>query len=110
MPGKLLTVAATVQCPHGGSATLTTANGRVLGPDGAVLVQSDIHTVAGCSFTIGNVPSPCLRIEWQAPAVKSTFSGVAPLVESSVGLCYAASGAPQGTAMVTASQQKGSAQ
>jgi hypothetical protein len=110
MPGKLLTVAATIQCPHGGSASLSTSNSRVTGSDGAVLLQSDIHTVAGCAFTIGTKPSPCVRIEWQSPALRSSIDGTAPLLESSLGMCYSPESAPQGVAIVSASQQKASGQ
>ena len=56
---------------------------------GKVLLESDIHTVAGCPFTIGNKPSPCLRIEWKAGAPpRSSATRLVLLVESSMGLCY----------------------
>jgi hypothetical protein len=108
MPGKLLTVGATVLCPHGGRAILTTSNTRVLGPDGPVLLESDVHIVVGCPFTVGTKYSPCVRIEWQAPAMQSNANDVKPLVETSVGICYGAEGAPQGTAIVAATQQEAS--
>src|SRR5207247_11113749 len=102
MPGNLLTTGTTVQCPHGGSTLLITSNTSVLGPDGLVLLQSDVHVVVGCPFTVGTVYSPCVRIEWQAPATATSANGVSPLVETSVGICYGATGAPQGTALATA--------
>jgi hypothetical protein len=108
MPGKLLTVGTAVQCPHGGSAILTTSNTRVLGRDGPVLLESDVHLVVGCPFTIGTKYSPCMRIEWQAPAMPSSANNAKPLVETSVGVCYGAEGAPQGTAIVAATQQEAS--
>jgi hypothetical protein len=108
MPGKLLTVGATVLCPHGGSAILTTSNTRVLGPDGPVLLESDVHVVVGCPFTVGTKHSPCVRIEWLAPAMQSSVNNAKPLVETSVGICYGAEGAPQGTAIVAATQQEAS--
>jgi hypothetical protein len=110
MPGDLLTTGSTVQCPHGGSALLTTANTAVLGSDGGVLLESDIHVVTGCSFTVGTVYSPCVRIEWEAPAESTSVNGEGPLVASSVGLCYSAEDAPQGTALVGSTQEDASSQ
>src|SRR5262249_32063252 len=84
MPGNLLTVASTVLCPHGGRALLLTSNTRVLGRDGLVLLESDIHTVVGCPFTVGSKYSPCVRIEWSAPANESSSGEIHPVVETSV--------------------------
>ena len=53
MPGGVLTTASTILCPHGGIAVLTTANARVTAGGAPVLLESDIHTVAGCPFEIG---------------------------------------------------------
>jgi hypothetical protein len=110
MPGKVLTTGSTVQCPHGGQATLSTANTKVSTMAGKVLLESDIHKVAGCSFMIGNKPSPCMRIEWKAGATKSKANQTGLLVESSIGLCYSAEGAPQGPATIVMADQKASAQ
>jgi hypothetical protein len=110
MPGKVLTTGGTVQCPHGGQATLNTANTKVSTMAGKVLLESDIHTVAGCPFMIGNKPSPCLRIEWKAGATKAKANQTGVLVESSMGLCYSPEGAPQGPATVVMADQKASAQ
>jgi hypothetical protein len=104
---NLLTTGATVQCPHGGRVLLLTANTSVLGPDGPALLQSDVHVVMGCPFTIGTKYSPCVRVEWQAPAMASSANGIKPLVQSSVGICYGAEGAPQGTTIVASTQQQG---
>jgi hypothetical protein len=86
---------------------LLTANRSVLGPDGPTLLQTDVHVVMGCPFTIGTKYSPCVRVEWQAPAMSSSANGVAPLVQSSVGICYGAEGAPQGIALVNSTQHEG---
>jgi hypothetical protein len=106
MPGKLLTVGATVQCTHGGSALLLTTNTTVLCSDGPLLLESDVEVVVGCPFTIGPKYSPCVRIEWKAPATATDLAGGKPLTETSIGICYGAEGAPQGVAIVTAGQQK----
>jgi hypothetical protein len=110
MPGKLLTTGSTVQCPHGGQATLSTGNSKVSTTAGKVLLESDIHTVAGCAFMIGTKPSPCLRIEWTGGAAKSKVNQTGVLVESSIGLCYSPEGAPQGPATIVMADQKASAQ
>jgi hypothetical protein len=109
MPGKVLTTAGTVQCPHGGQATLTTSNQKAGTLAGKILVEGDIHTVAGCAFMIGTKPSPCLRIEWSAGAVSVKAGQKAVLVESSLGTCYSPEGAPQGMALVVQADAKVSA-
>ena len=109
MPGKLLTTGSTVQCPHGGQALLLTSQTAVIGRGGPVLVASDVHVVMGCPFTIGPKYSPCVRIEWKAPATTASVGPQKPLVETSIGICYGAEGAPQGVAIVVANQQEVSA-
>ena len=110
MPGGVLTTASTVLCPHGGTAILTTANTRLTVGGMPALLQSDVHSVAGCPFQIpvgaGTKPSPCIRIEWQTGTTKVT-PGV--LVQSSVGVCYSPEGAPQGTAIVANASPKANA-
>jgi hypothetical protein len=110
MPGKVLTTGSGVQCPHGGQASLMTANQKASTMTGKVLLETDIHTVAGCAFTIGTKPSPCIRIEWKAGATKVKANSTAILLQSSVGLCYSPEGAPQGPATVTQADTKASAQ
>lgn len=110
MPGRALTTGSTVQCPHGGRAVLTTANARTAAATGNALLAGDIHTVAGCAFTIGPKPSPCIRIEWAASATKLTVDGTGVLLESSVGTCYSPESAPQGPALVVQAEPKVSGQ
>lgn len=108
MPGYLLTTASTIQCPHGGKATLFTSNARVMADGAPVLLSSDVHPVVGCAFTLpGPKPSPCVRIEWAAPAGSSDVGGTAPLVKTSVGKCISPEGAPQGVAIIANTQIKG---
>ena len=47
-----LTKTSTILCPHGGKANLLTANTKVFAARGAVLLESDIHPVIGCVFTL----------------------------------------------------------
>jgi hypothetical protein len=77
------------------------------------LLESDIHTVAGCPFQIpvgaGTKPSPCIRIEWSAGATKLKVNDVPVLVRSSIGKCYSPEGAMQGLANIVNTQIKISA-
>ena len=112
MPG-VLTTASTVMCPHGGSAVLTTSNAHLTVANMPALLQSDVHSVAGCPFQIpfgaGTKPSPCIRIEWQGGTTKLTVGGPGVLVQSSTGICYSAEGAPQGTATIFNASPKANA-
>jgi hypothetical protein len=109
MPGNLLTASSTITCPHGGTAILITSNLRVSAGGSPVLLETDIHAVAGCPFTIGTKYSPCIRIEWSAGAARvKTTQPV--LVQSSIGKCISAEGAIQGTAIIINTQIKASAQ
>ena len=103
MPGPFLTTAANILCTHGGKATLATANAKVRA-GGPVLLESDVHTVAGCPFNVSGSPVPCVRIEWTAGAGSVTIGGSKALVQSSVGKCLNAASAPQGVAIVVPGQ------
>ncbi len=109
MAGNLLTTASTILCPHGGQAILFSSQPQVSAGSQPVLIESDQHPVAGCPFTVGPKYSPCVRIQWVAAVARVALGGVAPLVQSSVGLCLNAEGAPQGTAIVASTQPKASA-
>jgi len=101
-----LTTTSTVMCPHFGSALLTTANTQVLVEGAPVLLLTDRHTIAGCSFAPGGVASPCLTIQWLTGTVHSTINQIPALLQTSVGLCLSALQAPQGTALVVQTQTK----
>ena len=106
-----LTTNSTVLCPHGGRATLLTTNTKVLANGAPVLLESDIHLVVGCPFTLpGPKPSPCIRIEWSAGSTKTTANSTAPLLKNSIGKCYSAENAIQGVATIVNTQMKASAQ
>jgi hypothetical protein len=106
---RVLTTGSQVQCPHGGQAMLITANAQARPSSGFALLESDVHPVAGCAFTIGAKPSPCVRIEWSAGATKLTVGGTKVLLESSVGTCYSPENAAQGVALVVAADMRASA-
>jgi len=103
MPGTTLTTLSSIQCPHGGRALLTTANMHA-SAGAMMLLESDTHTVVGCSFWIGTKYSPCLTIKWSAGASAVTVNGKKVLVKSSIGQCKNDSGAVQGVALIASTQ------
>ncbi len=113
MPGNILTIASTVLCMHGGSAILTTANSKVMADNMPALLESDVHSVAGCPFQIpvgvGTKPSPCIRIEWSGGSTQVQVNGVGVLLQSSIGKCFSPEGAMQGIASIVNTQLKASA-
>jgi hypothetical protein len=104
--GFLLDAGVTITCPHAGTATVTPRATRVsLGGKPPLLVD-DVVTITGCSLNIAGAPSPCLRVQWLLPAMRVMVESSPVLLDSSVGLCVNAAGAPQGTALVTGFQTR----
>jgi hypothetical protein len=93
-------------CPHGGQATLGTSNTRVMADGAPVLLESDVHMITGCPFTIGPKYSPCVRVEWSAGTSMSDSKGTKFLNQSSIGKCLGAEGGTQGMAVVLQAQAK----
>ena len=110
MPGNLLTIASSIMCPHGGRAMLFTSNTKAMADGAPVLLESDVHPVVGCPFTIGPKYSPCVTITWSGGASKAAVDGVPALVQSSIGMCKSPEGAPQGIAIIDSKQTKVTAQ
>jgi hypothetical protein len=107
MASAILQMGCTIQCPHGGQATAVPSNTKVKVDGAAALLPTDTFTIAGCSFTLPpGTPSPCLTIQWLGEATKVKINGTGPLLESSTGLCKAATQAPQGTASISGAQTK----
>lgn len=109
MPGNVLTTTSNIQCPHGGKAILFTSNRQIFARGAPALLESDVHTVAGCPFTAGSKYSPCIRIEWSAGASKVTIKGTDVLVKSSVGKCINSERGVQGVAVIINTQMEASA-
>jgi hypothetical protein len=103
----LLTTAASLSCPHGGSVSIVSANTKVLA--GAPLaLATDTFTISGCPFQIpigtGSVPHPCVTVHWLKPNLRTTVNGAPTLSQDSVGLCLAADQVPQGPVSVSQTQ------
>jgi hypothetical protein len=100
MPGPLLHVGAQVLCAHGGSATPSAPNPRVLVGGQPTVVMSAPYLVAGCPFNVGGSPSPCISAQWIVAATR-VFSNGQPLVLlDSQALC-----APNGTPLLPVAAQ-----
>lgn len=104
MGEPLLTVNATVMCPHGGQGTITPSQSALSAGGGTVCTESDQVTIAGCPFTIGPNPSPCVSVQWQSASTSSKAGGTALLTVGSQGLCLNAASAPQGPVILTPAQ------
>jgi len=70
-----------------------------------ILQATDTFLIAGCSFAPGGVAMPCVSVQWSMPA-QHTQAGSPVLTESSVGLCLAATQAPQGAVIIQPAQQQ----
>jgi hypothetical protein len=94
-----------MMCPHGGTVMPVPRQTKAVA-DAPLLRASDTCTIAGCPFVIGVVPSPCVTVQWVQTAMRVKAGGDFLLNEASVGLCLAATQAPQGTVLISATQQK----
>lgn len=96
MPGFLLHLGAQVMCMHGGQATPTTPNSRVLVSGQPTVLLSSPYVVAGCTLpppTAAN--GPCVTAQWVSGTVRITSNGQPLLVQSGQALC-----APTGTPLL----------
>lgn len=106
MPGYLLTSATQATCPHGAPVSFVPTQTRVLADSAPVLLVSDQATIAGCPFTVSGAPSPCLTIQWLAPAARVMVTSTPVLLSTSIGLCLNLAAAPQGPAQLSSYQQR----
>lgn len=110
MAGNSLTVSSQLQCPHGGTVNIISSNTRVKAQGSFMATMADTATVTGCPFQIpigvGTIPSPCLYVQWLVPDTRARVNGTFTLSQGSVGVCIGATGAPQGTVIVSNTQSK----
>ena len=99
----LLTSASTMMCPHGGTVIATPGSTRALA-GAPVLRGSDTFTIIGCPFPPTGTPHPCVSVNWVQTALRVKHGADLVLNEASVGLCVAGDQAPQGTALIAATQ------
>jgi hypothetical protein len=94
MPGPLLHLGATVLCSHGGVATPSAPNPRVLVSGQPTVTMTAPYVIAGCPFNVV-APVPCVTGQWLVAATR-VFSNGQPLVlMDSVSVCV-----PNGTPML----------
>jgi hypothetical protein len=75
MPGPLVTVLDTVQCVHMGRATPLTPNPRVLLNGQPSVTIASPYAIAGCPFTPGTNPLPCVTAQFTTSATRVTSNG-----------------------------------
>lgn len=88
MPGFILHMGATVICAHGGQATPTVTNPRVLVSGQPIVTQSAPHAIAGCPFlTPAGNPLPCITAQWITGATRVLSNGIPVLLMDSQAIC-----------------------
>jgi hypothetical protein len=106
MSGFAITVDATLQCPHGGKVAIISTNTSTMAGT-AIATGADQFVITGCPFQLpGPVPSPCVKVQWMVPDVKTTVKGSPTVSAGSVGMCLSAAQIPQGPVIVASTQQK----
>ena len=100
----MLTTASVLMCPHGGTVQAIPSSTAVQFGGAPAVTAADTFMIAGCAFMIGPVPSPCLTVQWVSPGLQSQVNSNPTLTESSVGLCLAATQAPQGPVTISSTQ------
>ena len=106
MPGPVVQVGAAVICPHGGQVSAVTSNTRVMVGGAPAVLQADTYPIAGCVFTVGPKPQPCLTARWLVVATRVTVMGQPVVIQGGTGLCFSAEQAPQGPPTVITTQPR----
>jgi uncharacterized Zn-binding protein involved in type VI secretion len=100
MPGFLLHLGATVMCMHGGQATPTAPNPRVLVNGQPVVTQTAPYIVSGCPFNVSGAPSPCVTGQWITGSMRVLAGGLPVLLQDSQAICT-----PNATGLIIAVTQ-----
>lgn len=95
MPGPLLTVTSTVLCAHGGTASASAPNPRVLLDGQPSVVMSAPWVIAGCPFNVSGSPVPCVTGQWTVAATRVTSNGQPVVLMDSQAVCV-----PNGTPLL----------
>lgn len=104
MPGPICHVGMTAMCPHGGSVQVVPTSSRVLLGGQPAATLSNAYLIAGCAFTVGTKPQPCIKIQWLVAAARVLVGGSPAVLQTSVGLCQSAEQIPQGPPSIVATQ------
>jgi hypothetical protein len=85
MPGPILTLPATVTCPHAGKATPTVPSARVMIMGTPAVTMTSPYAIAGCTFpAMSSGSPPCVTAQFTTGAVRVTSLGAPLLVASSM--------------------------
>lgn len=96
MPGFLVQVGAQVLCSHGGQATPTVPNPRVMLTGAPSVLVTSPCVIAGCAFPPPPVANgPCVTGQWLTGTTRVLSNGQPLVVQSSQSVC-----APTGTPML----------
>jgi hypothetical protein len=106
MPGALFHQLAVATCPHGGQVTTIPVAPRVTVMGMPVATVGDQFLVAGCAFTVGPKPQPCVMVRWTTPAARLKILGLAVVLTPAPSLCLSADQIPAGPAMVLSVQPR----
>lgn len=100
MPGPLLHLGATILCSHGGQATPTAPNPRVLVSGQPVTTIAAPYVVAGCAFVPPAGNGPCVTAQWVTSATRVLVAGQPALLLDSQAICT-----PTGTPLLPVMSQ-----
>jgi hypothetical protein len=95
VPGPLLHLGATMLCSHGGQATPTAPNPRVLVSGQPVTTVTAPYVVAGCAFVPPGGNGPCVTAQFVTSATRVLAGGQPVLLLDSQAICT-----PTGTPLV----------
>lgn len=98
MPAPLLHVGAQVLCSHGGIATPTIPNPRVLLNGQPSVLLSTSYVVAGCALNSSG--NPCVSGQWLVAASRVISQGQPLVLQTSTSTCV-----PNGTPLVPVTTQ-----
>jgi hypothetical protein len=95
MPGPVLHLGATVLCAHGGQATPTAPNPRVMVSGQPVTTLAAPYAIAGCAFVPPGGNGPCVTGQWIVGATRVFATGQPLVLMSGMSVCT-----PTGTPMM----------
>lgn len=87
MPGPLVQLGATAMCAHAGMVQFVPSTPRVMLSGSPAITQTDVATVAGCTFpAMSSGAPPCTSVQWVTAAMRVQANGIPLLVQSATGL------------------------
>lgn len=100
MPGFVVHQGAVALCSHGGQASAISPDPRVRVSGQMVSVVSTPYSIAGCPFTTGGSPQPCVTGQWIKGATRVRAGGQPVILIDSQSTAI-----PNGTPMSVVSTQ-----